>query len=274
MFYVLKMASIYDTIKEGFREHSTKHRIDFKHPQVKLSVDKFMDRSSNDIDLTDVWFNVVAKEPITEDQVRSAIALFHPPSKYDCGGYTHYTEIRSFEDPLSLDEIPSFYARMQEQLRDIMDKPPKTSVRDTILNGPVEVPKHKWGSVYCAFENFDREHPEFGNILNSVVLYRDGMALRIAKKSNWVHALSPTLAEIIENVDEGGSDSLALSMSRVVPFALEQDGVRSDKEAYKRMKNSPKPIIMADEVNTIAAYASEITGVDIRLLEYEIAPVF
>ena len=265
--------TIYALVKDGFERNPKKTRLNFTHPQVRISANKARCKNGS-VDLTEVWFRLLSKEPITEDQVRSAISLFHPPSEYVGGGFTHYTETKSVEDSLHLNQIPSFYADKRDQLRSISDEPPRISINDNIIDGPVQVPDHKWGSVYCAFENFDPQNPEFGYSWNSVVLCKDGMALRIAKQANLIHAISPTLADIAEKVDAETDAEMELAIGQVAQFAVEQDGITSEKDVFRRLMNTPQPIIMVSELDDVAAYASGIAGMDVKSLEYQVKSPF
>lgn len=267
------METVYSIIKRGFEENPDKKRLDFKHPLVKITADKV--RSDDSIDLVEVWFKVITGEQITEEQVRSAIALFHPDSKYVNGGFSYYTKEKSKEEPLKLEEIPSVYANKKRNLSSILDIEPRVSINDTVLDEIKDLPLHAWGRVYCAFEDFDQKHPEFGYSWNSVVLYKDGMALRVAKQANLVHSLSPSLAEISEELNvEGKSDAeIENTMIRLIESS-NRIKTEVSHASIGDLLNAPQPYITGSELNEIAKYASRIFGRDIGSLDYQVEPLF
>ena len=259
---------------ETFGEDSQyKTKIGLKNPILELNVTRHK-YEGGPSQLSEIWFNVVVKKPITEEQVSSAIKLFSPPGRYDGGAICHYTSTHIVKENINLEQFSDLYSSNRDKMGSILEKSPAASLTGKILDSPIEVPDHEWRWIYCAFIDSDPEHPEYGETWNSVALHKDGLKLRICKSTNIIHAVSPLIAQALEQADPETEEETTNLVNQILPLAAEQEGLTFERDIFQRMRNAPKPIILGSELNLVSNFVSELVGVDITKLDYSVENIY
>lgn len=222
--------------------------------------------------VNEVWYTVETGAPLTVTQARAALALFSGRARVVEAFEGYFETTRRREREISIEEAISLFEREGAQLQSVLDTPPKILLNDNIADGPVELPAHRWRRIYVAFRDYDPDHREYGETWNSVIFYRDGIKIRIAKSANLIHALSPTLAAITDDLPKEGVN--VLDEQSLIKSSLERDGFnpKSINDVWERLGKAMAPVMHGRELEEVSTFASGLIGMDITSLRYEIVP--
>lgn len=264
--------STYNLISRAFDENESNppaRRIKLTSPQLVIDADRL--RTPDQVLLSEVWFRIKTETALTRAQIEAAFSLRATDSIPVEVAKTAYTATKTTEQQIAFGDFIDRYTSDSHTLSSIDDQPPTTTLNGRIIDGPVEVPTHAWSHYYAAFEAYYKDHPEFGMAWDSVVLYKDGIALRKAQAPNLLHAMLPQVAQMLEGTEFKNDSEAATLIQQLVKSDTDAASLTSTDNLFKRLSATPEPSILPAEINQMGEFASQVLGIDITKLEYSIS---
>lgn len=266
-------STFHSLAKLAFDLNPDNTRLNLIHNNVTVNLNRGIQyKTEVKPNLEKVWFNLTLGKPLTEAQVRSAIALFDNGSNLDHVYSRHYSATSYIEEKMTLEEAFAYYMEHGKDFRSTRETPP-AALFGKILNEPVEVPEHQWKILCISFDTFFADHPEFGHTQNSIILTRDGVQLGLVEVANLVHALSPALAKDFETKKDSELDRAEI-ISMFTAALSEASEISTVEDVLHRMILAPIPTIMVTDLDKMARFVSQLLGEDIRSVPYRVEAQF
>lgn len=254
----------YNMISKAFAESGAKQNIKLINPQLTIV------RTADDtVLLNEVWFFIKTKIAITREQIEAAMKLIPQDSKLQTAAKTVFDKTKKIEKEIEPVDFIDAYLKDSQNLKSINDQSPLCSWNDKIIDGPVEVPDHAWSSYYTSYEKYDRNYTELGMIWHSIILFRNGIALRIAHAANIQHAILPQTAKILEGVEFKNDLQETMAIQEVVKLDEDTKSIKSIGDLISRISKTPESFIPRADINQMGKYTTELLGADISQFEYD-----